>query len=222
MTAKIITVFNSKGGCGKTTCSVNIAGTLGRRGAKVLLVDVDRQGTSSRWIGFAPEDKPFPATVANLSQCGPTLHREVRKFANDFDYIVIDCPPAIDSPAPSSALLISDLALSPFVPSVPDMWAIEDLSELVERAKISNEDLQVRLLPTQKIRSALGTKVIEILGEKVPDVPLMASALKQLTAYREAVGLGGTVHDVPRSEQAVAEVEQLVDECLAIMAGEGE
>lgn len=221
MVAKIITIFNSKGGVGKTTCAMNIAGTLGRRGSKVLLVDMDRQGTASRWFSYAPEEKEFPATITNLSHCGATVHREVRKHVPDYDYIVIDCPPAIDSPAPSSALLISDLAIAPFVPSVPDMWAIEDLSELVDRAKITNEALQVRLLATQKIRSAVGAKVIETLEEKLPTVPLMETSLRQLSAYREAVGMGGTVHDVPRGGQAVEEIEKIVDECLAIMAGEG-
>lgn len=41
MSAKIVTVFNQKGGCGKTTVSMHIAGTLGLRGNKTLLVDME-------------------------------------------------------------------------------------------------------------------------------------------------------------------------------------
>lgn len=93
MSAKIVTVFNQKGGCGKTTVSMHIAGTLGLRGNKTLLVDMDEQGTATRWASQAPEDKPFPASVIGLAPSGGAMHREVRKFVADYDYIVVDCPP---------------------------------------------------------------------------------------------------------------------------------
>lgn len=92
MSAKIVTVFNQKGGCGKTTVSMHIAGTLGVRGCKTLLVDMDEQGTATRWAAQAPEEKPFPASVIGLAPSGGAMHREVRKFMADYDYIVVDCP----------------------------------------------------------------------------------------------------------------------------------
>ena len=39
MAAKIITVANQKGGAGKTTCCLQLAGTLARRGSRVLVID---------------------------------------------------------------------------------------------------------------------------------------------------------------------------------------
>ena len=43
MTAHIITVFNQKGGVGKTTTTCQLAGTLGYRGFDLLVADMDPQ-----------------------------------------------------------------------------------------------------------------------------------------------------------------------------------
>jgi chromosome partitioning protein len=44
---------NRKGGVGKTTCSIHIAGALAERGRDVLLFDLDPQGTITRGLGYA-------------------------------------------------------------------------------------------------------------------------------------------------------------------------
>lgn len=43
---------NRKGGVGKTTCSIHIAGALADRGRDVLLFDLDPQGTATRGLGY--------------------------------------------------------------------------------------------------------------------------------------------------------------------------
>lgn len=221
MTAKVITVFNSKGGVGKTTVSMNLAGSLARRGFKVLVVDMDRQGTSTSWVSQAADEKDFPAQVANLHQLGGKVHRELKKKLPDFDYIVVDCPPAIESPAPSSALLVSDLSIVPFNPSVPDLWAVTKTDALLEQAMVINETLKARLLATQRIRSAIGDDVIAALTQCTTQ-KMFETSIPQLAAFRECVSVGGTVHDVPRSTRAVECIESLTDEVLALLNSEEE
>ena len=214
--AKIITVFNQKGGCSKTTTTMHLGAALAKRGKRVLIADMDKQGSASRWCAQANEGD-FPATVVNLFHMGGKMHQEVRKQLPNFDFVVIDSLPGADAPGAGSSLLISDLVVIPVIPSPLDLWATVASKQLALNAQIQNEGLQVRYLATQvPVNTQLSRDILEMIGADV-DIPIMKSSLASRNAYRECCIAGKTVLDWPRDKAAANEIEGLTDEILSIL-----
>ncbi len=222
MRAQVIALVNQKGGCGKTTVSMHLAGALARRGQgmKVLVVDADPQGTATRWAASADDGEPFPASVVGLAAANSKVHREVQKFAQDYDYIVIDCPPSADSQVPQSALLITDVALVPVIPSPPDLWAAIGIVKTIEGAKTVNEALKTRLVLNQlQANTTLGREALEILPQFGIEVAKNSLSFRQV--YRQAAAFGQTAHNFgSKAKEAIEEIEALTDEVIALIMGE--
>lgn len=217
MTAKIIAIVNQKGGSGKTTTTMQLAGAIARRGKRVLVVDADPQGTATRWAASAEDATPFPASVIGLSAANEKVHREVKKFIDDYDCILIDCPPAADSPVPQSALLIADLALVPIIPSPLDMWAAVGIRQVIVNVGDLNESLQARLVLNQcQSKTTLAQESLEILPEF--GIDLAKTQIHHRQVYRQSAVFGQTVHDFgSKATAAIEEIEKLTDEIFSIL-----
>lgn len=215
--AKIITVCNQKGGSGKTTVSMCLAGSLANKGKKVLVVDADAQATATRWAASAEETTSFPAAVIGLSVANAKVHREIKKFVNDYDYIIIDCPPAADSPVPQSALLVSDLAIVPVIPSPLDLWAAVGIREIISQVKTINENLEARLVVNQcQANTSLAKESLEILSDF--GIEVCQTKIGQRQVYRQIAIFGQTINQLGKKAGfALTEIDSLTKEVLEIL-----
>lgn len=217
MSCKIITVFNEKGGAGKTTTSMNLAGTLGMRGFKVKVVDCDDQGTATKWTAEAADDNLFPADVTNLSHMGDKMHREIQKFINDFDFIIIDCPPGKKTKVPDNAMKVSDLAIIPLNLTPPDLWASRAAKAIALEAKEFNPSLEIRYLANNVHNNrGVGKDILDIL-QSDDEIGIFSAKLGSRVAFQTSVINGTTVHSEEGNEKAAHEVNHLTDEVLNIL-----
>ncbi|MBI4854882.1 MAG: ParA family protein [Acidobacteria bacterium] len=217
MTTKVIAIVNQKGGSGKTTVSMQLAGSLARRNQSVLVIDADPQATATRCAAAATDENPFPAAVVGMGAANSKVHREVSKFMDKYDFIIIDTPPAAEAQVTQSALLIADLALIPVIPSPYDLWATVQIKQAIEAAKTINENLQARLIINQcQPNTTLAKDSIDVLPEFGLDV--CKTYLRQRTIYRQSAAFGQSVHQFgKKAKDAISEIEALTNEIIGIL-----
>lgn len=210
MPALVFAVSNQKGGTGKTTLSMNLAAGLATRG-RTLIVDADPQGSAGQWAGLAPDQRPFPLSVITVAG---NLAREINRFRQDYQYVVIDCPPTLETETTRQAMSASDTILIPVQPSPIDLWASVRLASTIEQIKQGKPQLQAFIVLNQvEPRNALSRAMQQALAEF--DIPSLNSVLRRRAIYRTSALEGASVFCIgKRGESAAAEITSIIEELL--------
>ena len=201
----IISFVNQKGGVGKTTSAINIAASLKRRNYKIGFIDADPQGSATHWHSVE-DNNAFEV----LHHPEPVSKSEIDALSENYDYLVIDAPPAFGD-ITKSILAVTDLSIIPLSPSSLDIWSCKGTLEMVDEAREENPDLDVKLLINRKIPGTrVGREARDSLA--VFDMDILDSELCQRVAYIDAMTSGVSVMQYAPSSKAADEVESLCDE----------
>ena len=137
--------LNQKGGVGKSTLSQNVADCLSRLGHKVLLIDADKQGTSSDWASLRGDSR-----VSVVSMARENMAIDAMKIAGEFDFTVIDGPPHADAIA-RSCIIASDLVIVPIEPGGASRWSSDLTVRQLKEAQQFKTSLKCGFVVSRKI-----------------------------------------------------------------------
>lgn len=203
----IISLINQKGGVGKTTIALNLAGCLSKRGYSVRLVDADPQGSVLQWQSIS-DDHAFDVVHSPAA----SLLKDGRAMARDHDYIIIDAPPAIGD-ITRAVLAVSNLAIVPIGPSPLDIWSSKETLSLFPEAVKGNRRLTAKLLICRRI---VGTRVGKEVREALLTygMDLFEAEISQRIAFVEAMTSGLSVLDHAPHSEAAREIKRFCEEVV--------
>ena len=196
---KTLLVANPKGGSGKTTLTTNLAGYLASRGDRVLLVDLDRQRSSSDWLDRRPESLPM------IRGWNSQLDKKSLGSTKP-DWLVVDSPAGMHGAKLTNALKRVERVIVPVQPSAFDMAATQVfLEELRAEKSVRKEKIEVAMIGMRvdaRTRAAAGLSTF--LDEA--GFPVL-TFLRDAQIYVQAAGEGLSLFDMAPSRIA-REMEQ--------------
>ena len=169
----------------------------------MLLVDSDPQGSARDW-NAASEGSLLPVVDLDRS----TLAKDIQAITPNQDWLIIDGAPQIAELA-VGAIKCADVILIPVQPSPYDVWACEDLVDIIKaRQEVTNGKPKAAFVISRVIKNTQLSKEIRDALEGY-GLPVFKHFTSQRVIYPKTAATGSTVLDYDSSSEASAEIRAI-------------
>lgn len=211
----IFVIANTKGGVGKSTTAVQVSVGRATQGKDVLLVNGDRQSSSSNAINRRDLAGLTPSVTLVAYPDGEQLRTQVLRQVDKYDDVIIDVG-GRDSSALRHAMMIADVMIVPIAPGNFELDALEDeLAPLIDEIQAVRADNPLPIYaylnmaePKQFSSDNLATRRSI---ENFPQLKLLDLNVTKRKSIATASALGLAVTEMkPRDPKAVREIGALL------------
>ena len=194
---QVISFVTQKGGSGKTTLAINCAVIAAHKSKKVLIIDMDRQGTAESWYQDREAENPqlIKIEATELKKGIDAAEKQ------GFDFVLIDTP-GREEPAQAAAIKAADFCIVPCRPSPADMKATPPTVETIRRLG-KPAFFVLTQTPPKSFRIREAERGLSVLGTVCP-IPIVSR-----TAYQDAQGAGLGVTEYETAGKAADEIREL-------------
>ena len=136
-----IIILNPKGGSGKTTIASNLAACFAVNGQRPALMDLDPQGSSTRWLRKRPDNNPPIHGIAAFERSSAVTRSWQLRVPAECTAVIVDTPAALEAQSLPEITRGADAVLVPVMPSDIDIHATAKcIADLLLVAKIRRSE----------------------------------------------------------------------------------
>lgn len=196
-----VLVLNPKGGSGKTTLATNLAAYYALRGLQPTLLDLDAQGSSLRWLGKRPDDRPRIHAVKGFDLPGNVTRSFALRPPADTRRLVVDTAAGLPRVELREVTRDADRILIPVLPSDIDIHAATRcVADLLLTAKIPRSGNRIAVVANRVKRN---TRMFRALMRFLTtlQIPVVA-VLRDTQNYVRAFETGQGIHELRGGTQS--------------------
>lgn len=207
-----VVVLNTKGGCGKTTLSTNLAGYYASHDFHTAILDMDPQGSSLRWLANRGE-KHAPVTGIQGTERGGRVTRSFQlRIPPDTERLIVDTPAGLEPMRLQDVTRGADAILIPVLPSDIDIHAASRcIADLLIAGRIERRADRVAVIANRVKKNTQMYDRLRRFLESL-EIPFVA-AFRDTQNYTHASEQGLCVHELGarNAREDVRELDQLIN-----------
>jgi chromosome partitioning protein len=194
--------MNSKGGCGKTTISTNLASCYAASGFRTALLDYDPQGSSTTWLNLR-QDLPDIHGIAAFKNTDANVTRawQLRVPAH-YERAIIDTPAGLTGTDLVKQVQGVDTIIIPVVPSLLDIHATADfIRDLLLIGHTRSQKIRIGIVGNRIKANTQALNRLQRFLQQL-DIPVLAY-LRDTQGYLHATEQGAGIHEISERDNLI-------------------